>query len=55
MGFAKWGIVIFLDLVSKGRLARLDWQERVAKARLASYLGLGLTWPEVMRKKELEK
>ena len=24
VGFAKWGIVVFFDLVSKDRLARLD-------------------------------
>ena len=32
MGFTKWGIVIFSDLVSKARLARLGWQGRVIKA-----------------------
>ena len=33
VGFAKWGIVIFSDPVSKGRLARSDWQGRVGKLK----------------------
>ena len=36
VGFTKWGTVIFSDLVSKGRLARLDWQDQIGKVRLPS-------------------
>ena len=35
VGFTKWGTVMFSDLVSKGRLARPDWEGQVGKARLA--------------------
>ena len=36
VGFTKWGIVIFSDLVSKGRLARLDLQDQICKVGLTS-------------------
>ena len=35
VGFTKWGTVILSDLVCKGRLARLVWQDQIGKARLA--------------------
>ena len=56
VGFTKWGIVIFSDMVAKAgwqgwidksRSTRSDWQGRVGK--------LGLTRREVIKKEELEK